>query len=100
MPEEILNKLHTVLYSVSPLASDREQLIEQIGETVWLESLEKILASLPEDKKNEVVALLNANELDKAVELMESTDIDIDAIMTEVATNVMDDVLATDEKTA
>lgn len=97
MPEEILNKLHTALYSVSPLASDRERLIGQIGETVWIESLEKILLSLPEDKKNEVIALLNANELDKAVEMAETADIDVDAIITEAATSVMDDVLTSTE---
>ena len=94
MNEEILNKLHTALYPISPLASDREKIIEQMGETIWLGSLEKLLIALPEDKRKEVIELLNQDELDKAVEIFEASNIDVEAIMTEVSTSVMDEVMA------
>lgn len=95
LPEEILNKLHTALYHISPLATDRELIISQMGETIWVESLEKIVSSVPEPVRAQVVALLNADKLDKAVELLETTDVDLDAVLTEVSTSVMKDVLET-----
>lgn len=94
MNEEILNKLHTALYPITPLASDRERIIGEMGEVIWLEMLEKVLTLLPEEKRNEAVRLLNENDIDAAIELVEQTDIDIEAILTEVATNVMDDVMS------
>ena len=95
MTEEILNKLHAALYHVSPLASDRERIIEQIGETVWMESLEKVLMALPEDKRATVVTLLGQDDLDGAVAIMEESNVDLDAIVTEVSTSVMNEVLET-----
>lgn len=94
MNEEILNKLHTALYPISPLASDREKLITEMGETIWLESLEKLLMALPEDKRKEVVALLNEDKLDEAVAIFDANNIDVEAIMTAVSVSVMDDVIA------
>ncbi len=93
MQPEIINKLHAALYSVSPLASDRERIISEMGEVIWLETLEKVLLSLPEDKRAQVVAFLNDDDLDGAVAIMEESDVDVDAIITEVATSVMDDVV-------
>lgn len=92
MPEEILNKLHTALYSVSPLASDRERIITEMGETIWLETLERILSSLPEDKRNEIVGFLNADETDRAMDAIDGSGVDVVAVLTEVATSVMDEV--------
>ena len=93
MNEEILNKLHTALYPISPLASDRDRIITEMGETIWLQSLEKLLMALQEDKRKEVVVLLNNDELDKAVEIFDASGIDVEAIMTEVSTSVMNEVL-------
>ena len=98
MTEEILNKLHTALYSLTPLASERERIISEMGEVIWLESLERILIMLPEDTRVRVIELLNEEDLDAAVAVVESTDVDIDAILTEVATSVMDDVLGGRDK--
>lgn len=94
MNEEILNKLHTALYPISPLASDRENIITEMGETIWLESLEKLLMALPEDKRKEVVALLNEDKLDTAVAVFDANNIDVEAIMTAVAISVLDEVVA------
>ncbi len=39
MNQEIIDKLHTALYAVAPIAEDRERLIGEMGETIWVESL-------------------------------------------------------------
>lgn len=93
MNEEILNKLHAALFHISPLASDRDRIIEKMGETIWVESLEKALTALPDDKCVTVVQMLNEDNLDAAVAVMEESSIDIDAIVTEVSTSVMNEVL-------
>ena len=93
MNQEIIDKLHTALYPVAPLLADRERLIESMGETIWMESLEKVLMSVPEDKRPQVIALLNVSKLDEAVALLEGCDIDIDAIVTETAQSVLNDVI-------
>jgi hypothetical protein len=95
MNEEILNKLHTALYPISPLASDREKIIEKMGETIWLESLEKLLLALPEDKRAGVIEALNNDDLDKGVEIMEAEGVDVEAIISDVSVSVMEDVMAT-----
>jgi hypothetical protein len=92
MPEEVLNKLHAALYTISPLASDRERIISRMGEIIWLETLEQVLSLLPEDVCANVVALLNEDKVDEAVAIMEATDIDVEAILTATAVSVMDDV--------
>ncbi len=94
MNQEIIDKLHTALYAVAPVLEDRERLIGEMGETIWVESLEKMLNALPEDKQKEVVELLNNDDLDKAVEIFSEHSIDIDAIITEVSTSVMNDVMS------
>lgn len=94
MNQEILDKLHAALYAITPLAVDRERIIAEMGETIWLESLEKILLALPEDTRKEVTALLNDDDLDKAVEIFMANDVDIDAILKEVSTSVMDEVMS------
>jgi hypothetical protein len=93
MTQDIIDKLHTALYTISPFAPDREQLIMQMGDTIWIESLEKVLLALPEEPRKEAIAALNEDNLEKAVELMEAHNIDVDAILAEVATSVMDDVI-------
>jgi hypothetical protein len=93
MYQELLNKLHVALYAYIPLAEDREQLIGEIGETIWLESLDTILDALPKDIQDEAVTLLNSGEIDKAVELFEESNIDIDKVIETVSGNVMDDLL-------
>lgn len=98
MNEEILNKLHTALFAVSPLASDRDRLIEEMGETIWLESLAKVLEMLPDESRAQVVALLHSDQIDKAIEIADATGIDVDAVITDVATSVMNEVMATVEK--
>ena len=95
LPEEIVNKLHTALYSVSPFAEDRERIISEMGETIWLEALAKIIDLLPDDKRSLVVAYLNSDELDKAVAAIETTDIDIESVLREVSTSVLNDVVST-----
>ena len=94
MNQEIIDKLHTALYIVSPLAEDREKIIAEMGETIWVESLEKMMLALPEEARKEAIASLNADDLEKAVEIFSMNDVDIDAIITEVSTSVMDDVVA------
>ena len=93
MQQEIINKLHTALYSISPLATDRDRLIADMGEVIWLESLQKVLLSLPDDARTTVVNSLNNDDLDGAIEILETNKIDVDAIITEVATKVMNDVV-------
>lgn len=93
MNEEILNKLHTALYHISPLASDRDRIISEMGEVIWLESLEKMLLSLPDDIRAEVVVCINEEDMNKAMEILESNHIDIETILTEVSEKVMKDVL-------
>lgn len=95
MNQEIVDKLHAALYAVSSVAEDRERIIAEMGETIWLESLEKMLNALPEETQEEVIALLNAGDLDKAVEIFDIHNIDTDAIITEVSTSVMNEVMAT-----
>ena len=94
MNEEILNKLHAALYSVSPLASDRDRIIEKMGETIWFESLEKMLLALPEDKRAQVIEALNNDDLDTGLAIMQASDVDVEAIIQEVSTSVMDEVVA------
>lgn len=94
MNQEILNKLHAVLYKVSPLVSDRERIIEEMGDTIWLESLEKMIVELPEDKRNEVVELLNSEEVKKALEIIEASNIDVEGILAEVSVNIMEEVIS------
>lgn len=93
MNQEIINKLHTALLSISPLESDREQIIAKMGETIWLESLEKMLLALPEAPRSEVIALLNSDNFDQAVEMVSLYKVDVDAIVQEVAESVMDEVV-------
>lgn len=92
MNQEIIDKLHTALLSISPLQSDREQIIAKMGETIWLESLEKMLLALPLEPRKEVISLLNANDFDKAVEVISLHNVDVDEIVKEVAELIMDDV--------
>ena len=96
MQQEIINKLHTALYKLSPLATERERLIADMGEVIWLESLEKILLALPDDSRSSVVNSLNNDDLDSAIEELETNNINVDAIITEVATSVMNEVVAKD----
>ena len=95
MNEEILNKLHTVLYPISPLASDRERIIEEMGETIWLGSLEKLLLSLDENKRLEVVALLNDDKLNEAINVVEASGVDVEAVIAEVSLKTLEDVVNT-----
>lgn len=95
MNQEILDKLHTALFPISPLAEDRERIIAEMGETIWVEALEKMILVLPKDVQKEVVTLLNNGDLDRAVEIFAEHSVDIDAILAEVSTSVMDDVMAT-----
>jgi hypothetical protein len=94
MTPDIINKLHTALYSVTPLVNERERIIGEMGEVIWLESLEKSLLALPEDKRGRVVSLLNEEKLDEAVSVMEEENVDLDTIITSVSTSVLQDVLA------
>jgi hypothetical protein len=94
MQQEILNKLHTALYPLSPLASDRERIIGDMGEVIWLQSLEKLLLALPEDVRFQVVAHLNEDRFDEALALVDATDVDADAIITETAAALMDKIVA------
>lgn len=95
MNEEILNKLHTVLYPISPLASDRERIIEEMGETIWLGSLEKLLLSLDEHMRAEVITLLNDDKLADAIKIIETSGIDVEAIITEVSLKTLENVVNT-----
>ena len=94
MNQEIIDKLNTTLYIVSPLAEDREKIIAEMGETIWVESLGKMMLALPEEARKEAIASLNTDDLEKAVEIFSVHDVDIDAIITEVSTSVMDEVMA------
>ena len=94
MNQEILDKLHAALFAVSPLAEDRERIIAEMGETIWVESLEKMMLALPEEARKEAITALNADDLDRAVEIFATHDVDMNVIMTEVSTSVMDEVMA------
>ncbi len=98
MNDEIINKLHAALYHISPLASDREHIIAKMGETIWVESLEKALSALSPEMRTTVVDLLNKEDIDAVVATMEKSDVDIDAILTEVSTSVMNEVLESAKK--
>lgn len=92
MSEEIYNKLHTALYHISPLASDRDRIIGEMGEVIWLETLEKVLALLDDNKRAQVIALLNTDDVEAVSEMLSETDIDIEKIITDTATDVMNEV--------
>ncbi len=92
MNEEIYFKLHAALYPISPLASDREKIIEKLGEAIWFESLEKTLLSLPEDKRNEAVVALNSDKLSDAIKILEESSVDVEAIIVETAKSLMDEI--------
>lgn len=94
MQEEILNKLHTALYHISPLASDRDRIIVEMGEVIWLQTLERILSSLPDDKRAQTVAYLNEEDLDNAILIMDTEGVDVITVMTDVATELLDEVVA------
>lgn len=89
---ELRNKLHTALYTLAPLASDRERVIGQLGETVWLESLEKILMSLSYEDREKTVNHFNAKKLDKAEEIFKEK-IDVYTILEDISIDVMDSVV-------
>jgi hypothetical protein len=89
---ELRNKLHTVLYVLAPLASDRERIISQTGETVWLESLEKILMSLSKEDREKTVNHLNSKKLNKAEEIFKEK-IDVYTTLEDVSMDVMDSVV-------
>jgi hypothetical protein len=95
MYQELLEKLHTALYASIPLAEDREQLIAEIGETIWLESLDMMLDALPKQDQEEAVTHLNSGNLDTVIEIFERNNIDVDAIITSVSNSVMDEVMVT-----
>jgi hypothetical protein len=94
MQQEILDKLHTALFPLSPLASDRERIIGDMGEVIWLQSLEKFLLTLPEDVRVKVVAHLNEDRFDEALALVDEMDVDADAIIAETAAALMDKIVA------
>lgn len=94
MPEEIINKLHTALRHISPLASDREKLIGEMGEVIWFETLEKTLDALPVASRDQVVMLLNEDRLEEAITLCTSSEVDIEAILVATAQDVLDNVAA------
>lgn len=93
MQHDVLDKLHTALYPISPLATDRVRIIEDMGETIWLQSLEKLLLALPEDTRTRVVSYLNEDNFDEALALVDASDVDADAIIAETATVLMDQVV-------
>ncbi len=95
MNEEILNKLHTALYHISPLASDRDRIISEMGDVIWLESLEKMILVLPEEVRTEVVAYINEEDVNKAIEIFEKNNIDVETVLTEVSEKVLKDVMDT-----
>ncbi len=95
MNQEILDKLHAALYSVAPIVEDRERLIAEMGGTIWIESLGKMLDALPESAQNQVVELLNADNIDDAINIFDAHGVDVEAIITEVSVSVMDEVVAT-----
>lgn len=92
MQEEILNKLHTALYHVSPLTADRERIIEQTGEVIWLETLEKMLTLVGEEERARAVSCINDNKMEEAMEIFEEANVDIEKIMVEVSVDVMKEV--------
>ena len=92
IPETIINQLHTVLYPIAPILPDRERLIGEIGETIWLEALEKVLLALDEPTRAKAVELLNNDELDEATLLFVESNIDVESILRTTAENVLDDV--------
>lgn len=92
MPEEIINKLHTALRHISPLASDREKIISEMGEVIWFETLEKILDALPVTERDQVVAFLNEDKLEEAIKVCALSAIDIEAILVATAQDVLNEV--------
>jgi len=93
MQQDLLIKLHTALYGVSPLTSDRDRIMEDIGETIMLGALEQILDSMQEESRVGVVALLNENKLQGALLMCKTQGVDVDAVIRDVATHVMDEVM-------
>jgi 3-methyladenine DNA glycosylase/8-oxoguanine DNA glycosylase len=94
MPEKLEEKIHAALYKISPLASDREIIIEEIGKTVWVETLDKALETLEEPSRSEVVVLIKEGSIDKAIDRIVDADVDLEAIIKEVSGSVMDELLA------
>ncbi len=95
MNQDIIDKLHAALYAIAPLALDRERLIAEMGETIWVESLNKMLDMLPPDAQKKVVDLLIADRLDEVIDIFDAHTIDVNAIITEVSTSVMDEITTT-----
>lgn len=78
---------------MAPLASDRERIIEKMGEVIWVESLEQTLLALPDVARGEAVRLLNDGDIDAVVEIFEENNLDIDAIIAESSKSVLGEVL-------
>lgn len=95
MNQEILDKLHAALYTISPLADERERIIAEMGEIIWLSSLERVLSSLDEESRTAVVGYLNDDKLEEAVSLCETKDINVEVIIEEEAKKVLQEVLST-----
>jgi hypothetical protein len=88
MNEDIIAKLHTALYHISPLASERERIIVKLGEVIWLETLEEVLLALPESKREVVIQAINNNDMATAVSVCEDEQIPIESILEKVADRV------------
>ncbi len=93
MHEEIQNKLHAILSKRFEKEEDREEIIIAMGEAIWSESLVKVLEVFPEEKRAEVVSLLNQGNIEAVVASMDEQNIDIDTILSETATSVMNEVM-------
>jgi hypothetical protein len=92
MNQEILDKLHAALYGIAPLAEDRERLIAEMGETIWIESLNKMLDALSPEVQKQVVDLLIVDRIEDVIDIFDAHNVDVNAIITEVSTSVMDEV--------
>lgn len=93
MQQELIDKLHAALYHISPLAIDRERIIEKMGEVIWVKTLDRITDLLPEDTREVVRNALEQDDLDTAVACCEEANIDIDAIIEEISKDTLNQVL-------
>jgi hypothetical protein len=93
MNETILAKLHTALYEVAPLTSDREDLIAEMGHTILLETFTKALMLVSEERRPLIVEALNVEDREKAFDLFLEEEVPLEDLLQETADEVLREVL-------
>jgi uncharacterized protein YqgQ len=107
--EDILKKVDTILNQLYPNQQDKQDVLEKIGEIVYLESMEEIMEGLDTEEEKDLFAdMLSKGETEKAFQIIENHNkqylnntekqINVDKIFTDISTDVLADALGFPEK--